>query len=158
MISKYAFTFVVLLGMSASGCGGASDNVEVFPVKGKVNFNGKPMVGGGSISFVPTAKQQGKGAGGVINPDGSYVLGTYAEDDGSMIGDFRVVITQVVFDEPENTGDSDSGGMAQTEPITVVPEGDRIPPIYSDFAGSPLTAKVEAKDLNEIDFSLDLQK
>src|SRR5689334_2093352 len=61
-----------------------SGNVKVYPVKGRVMFAGKPMVGGGSISFIPKNEQAGKTAGGIIQPDGTYVLGTYTEADGSM--------------------------------------------------------------------------
>lgn len=142
---------VSVLALVMVGCGGPKDRVEVFPVKGVVNYNGKPMVGGGSISFIPKTTQQGKTAGGIINKDGTYTLGTYGEDDGSMLGDFRVVIAQVVEEEPQNTGD---GTAPATGPNIVVEQADRIPAIYSDYTNSPLSAKVEAKP-NEIDFSLD---
>jgi hypothetical protein len=147
-MSYLAVMFVV-------GCG-KSDNVEVYPVKGIVNFNGKPMVGGGSIAFIPKDNQEGKTAGGTINADGSYELQTYDTDgfDGSMAGEFRVLITQVVVDEPENTGDSDETGGGAREAVSVVEEADRVPQIYSDPVGSPLTAKVEAKDPNVINFDL----
>lgn len=137
------------------GCG-ESENVEVYPVKGVVNFNGKPMAGGGSIAFIPLNNQEGKSAGGTINPDGTYELQTYETDgfDGSMTGDFRVMITQMVVDEPEYTGDTDGTGAAAIEPVSIVPEEDRIPLIYSDPVSSPLTAKVEAKELNTINFDL----
>jgi hypothetical protein len=132
------------------GCG-AADQVKVYPVRGKVTFEGKPLAGGGSISFVPTTNQSGKTAGGDIKEDGTYQLTTYAPGDGSMVGDFRVVINQIVEKEPERTPD---GAPPPTNPTKVVAEADRIPPIYSDFQQSPLTAKVEAKASNEIDFDL----
>jgi hypothetical protein len=139
-----------------AGCGGADDNVEVFPVKGTVTFNGKPMVGGGSIAFVPTGGQKGKAAGGTINADGNYELTTYEAGDGSMVGDFRVVITQVVYEEPQNAGDSDERG-GDVEAVEVVSEADRIPMIYSDAVSSPLSAKVEARE-QTLDFPLTPQQ
>lgn len=148
---------LALVLAAVAGCGGG-DNVEVHPVKGTVSFEGKPMVGGGSIAFVPTGGQKGKAAGGVIREDGAYELTTYSEGDGSMAGDFRVVITQVVYQEPDVAGDTDVPGASATpEPVSVVPEEDRIPMVYSDPTKSPLTAKVEAKDLNEINFDLKRQ-
>jgi hypothetical protein len=113
------------------------------------------MVGGGSIAFIPKDHQEGKTAGGTINPDGTYELQSYDTDgfDGSMAGEFQVLITQVVVEEPENTGDSDETG-AVMEAVPAVAEADRIPLIYSDPVGTPLTAKVEAKELNEINFDL----
>ncbi len=152
---KRGWSMAGLAVILIAGCG-KSDNVQVYPVKGIVNFNGKPMVGGGSIAFIPQDNQAGKTAGGTINPDGTYELQTYETDgfDGSMPGDFRVLITQAVVDEPENTGDSDETGGGAMEAVSVVPEADRIPAIYSDPVASPLTAKVEAKDPNTIDFDL----
>src|SRR6185436_4216757 len=76
-----------------SGCGPAGQ-VKTYPVKGRVTFEGKPMVGGGAISLIPLVDQPGKTAGGTIQPDGTYVLGTYKDADGSMTGEFRVVVFQ----------------------------------------------------------------
>jgi hypothetical protein len=145
--------FVVgTLMLSAVGCG-HSGQVEVYPVHGQVKFAGKPMVGGGAIAFIPTANQSGKSAGGRIKEDGTYTLDTYSSGDGSMPGDFRVVVMQEVFREPQASPD----GSAPTPAATPdVPEADRIPAIYSDHQRSPLTAKVEAKP-NEINFDLQRQ-
>ena len=73
-----------------------------------------------------------------------------------MAGNFRVLITQVVFEEPEYTGDADGTGVV-VESTEAVPEADRIPLIYSDPVSSPLTAQVEEKELNEINFDLQPQ-
>ena len=133
----------------AAGCG-PSGQVKVYPVKGRVTFEGKPMVGGGGISFVPKTEQAGKSPGGIINPDGTYVLGTYTQADGSMAGDFRVVIFQETVQEPKPT--PDGAPPAAAAPATVA-AADRIPHLYSSDRDSPLTAKVEPKP-NEINFDL----
>ena len=147
--------FVVFLLISNSGCN-SNGNVAVYPVKGVVMFDGEPMLGGGSIAFIPQGDQQGKGAGGIIDGDGSYLLSTYKEGDGSMTGNFRVLITQTVFDEPDLSGDTDGKGGV-IEPIEVVPENYRIPGLYADAMQSPLTANVEATASNEINFKLERQ-
>ncbi len=138
--------------VAAVGCGGGSDAVEVHPVHGTITYQGKPMAGGGSIAFVPTGGQKGKGAGGTINEDGTYTLTTYADGDGSMVGDFRVVISQTVQKEPE-PGAPGEEGSGSGEPIFVVQEGDRIPAVYTDFTGSPLNATVKAGP-NQLNFDL----
>jgi hypothetical protein len=107
------------------------------------------MKGGGSISFVPKDGQAGKAAGGEIKEDGTYELMTHKPGDGSMVGDFRVVIHQSTEREPGQTKDGERVGRA----ISVVPAADRIPAIYADAMNSPLTAKVEAK-ANEINLDL----
>ena len=131
------------------GCGPAGQ-VRVYPVKGKVTFNGKPMAGGGAISFVPLVNQKGKTAGGEIKPDGTYEMSTYKPGDGSMVGEFRVVINQVVYQEPGQVAD---GSGRASAPVATVPESERIPVVYADSLQSPLTAKVEAKP-NAIDIDL----
>lgn len=139
---------VIFLLALASGC---SKSDRVYKVQGKVSFDGKPMVGGGSISFVPLGDQSGKNAGGEIAADGSYSLTTHKPGDGSMTGEFRVVIIQATDREPDRTQDGEKAGTS----IKTVAEAERIPAIYGDTYKSPLRAKVEAKDLNEINFTLD---
>jgi hypothetical protein len=134
--------------IASLGCG--NDRVSVYRVHGKVTLDGKPMRGGGAISFMPAGGQAGKAAGGEIAEDGSYELTTYSPGDGSMAGEFRVVINQVVEKEPEMTQD----GQKAAKAATVVPPADRIPDIYSDPVRTPLTAKVEAKSPNEINLDL----
>src|SRR4051794_25988137 len=148
---------IPLLGLAtalflAAGCS-PSGQVKVYPVKGRVMFEGKPMVGGGGISFVPKIDQAGKTAGGIIKPDGTFVLGTYAEADGSMAGDFRVLIFQETAKEPERTADGTAPAKAAAPEVAAA---DRIPLIYANDRESPLAAKVEPKP-NDIDFDLKRQ-
>ncbi len=144
----------MLFAVAAMGCG-SSDRVAVYPVRGKVLFDGKPMAGGGAISFVPMAAQKGKTAGGTIAEDGTFTMSTYAEGDGAMAGQFRVVITQSVWDEPVNEGDSDATPGAVVKPVETVPPNERIPPIYSDIQNSPLTVEVLPGDVNETEIKLE---
>jgi hypothetical protein len=126
-----------------TGCG-----TRVYPVKGLVSFEGKPMKGGGTIVFQPTGSG-GKAASGEIAADGTYTLTTFQPGDGAMPGDFRVVVIQTVTNEPEPSPD----GKAPPKPVVLVAEKDRIPANYGGVS-SPLTAKVEAKDMNEINLDL----
>jgi hypothetical protein len=129
---------------------GCESNNAVYPVRGKVMFDGKPMAGGGSISLLPLKEQEGKTAGGEIAEDGTYTLSTYGDGDGSMPGEFRVVIYQVTEKEPERTED----GQRPAFSTSSLPMADRIPEVYADPRNSPLRATVEAKSLNEINFDL----
>jgi hypothetical protein len=149
MFRSQAVSFLSLVLLVAAGCGSGSDRVAVYPVSGTITFDGAPMVGGGSIAFIPTGNQKGKAPGGEIDDEGNYVLNTYAEGDGALLGGFRVVITQAVAEEPEPTPD----GVAPPESKQALPEKYVIPVIYSDFIKSPLAATVEAKK-NEINFDL----
>jgi hypothetical protein len=138
---------VLLAGCSPSG------QVKVYPVKGRVTYQGKPMVGGGAITFVPKSDQAGKAPGGTIKPDGTYELGTYTESDGAMAGEFRVIIFQQIAQEREAA--PDGSAPTATASLSVAP-ADQIPKVYSSDRDSPLAAKVEPKS-NEIDFELKRQ-
>lgn len=139
--------------LAAAGCN-RSDRAAVYPVQGRLTFEGKPLVGGGSIAFVFANGQNGKTAGGEIKPDGTYSLTTYVEGDGSMPGEFRVVVMQTLVKEP---GASQDGQAVTSGPVSTVAEEDRIPEIYSDHRNSPLTARVEANPANEINLELKRQ-
>ncbi|HVX64938.1 MAG TPA: hypothetical protein VHC19_30250 [Pirellulales bacterium] len=138
------------VALVSPGCG-QSDRVAVYPVHGRLTFEGKPMAGGGSIALIATGGQQGKTAGAEIKPDGAFTLTTYEEGDGSMPGEFRVVVTQVVVKEPDA---SEDGQAVASGPISVVAEDERIPAIYSDRQNSPLTARIEANSDNELNLEL----
>jgi hypothetical protein len=138
------FLFILLMGV-AVGCG-----ERLYPVNGKVTFEGKPLPGGGSISFVPKEGQKHRAAGGEIKEDGTFVLTTERPGDGAMAGDYRVVIHQTTEKEGANIGDTGKVGPKGTS----LPKEARIHDKYSDHYNSPLNAKVEAKSSNEINFTL----
>lgn len=78
------------------GCGRQSGSAyKTATVKGKVVYNGQPVTSGG-IRFqpieVPGASQSelGKPASGQVQSDGTFVLTTYKEGDGAVIGKHRV--------------------------------------------------------------------
>ena len=140
-----ARVWVSLLLVSLLGCG-----KSVYPVKGTVTYEGKPLPGGGAITFLPLTSQGEKIASGTIAEDGTYSLTTNRPGDGSRPGEFRVVITQTTEKEPTRTPD----GTPAPARVWSVPPEDRIPEIYAEHRNSPLHAKVEATKLNEINFDL----
>ena len=137
----------LLVAASLTGCDTFN---SLYPVRGRVLFNGKPMMGGGTISFIPVNEQGGKGAGGEIAEDGTYQLTTSKPGDGCRPGEYRVMIHQSTSREPQPTPD----GTKAPEQIWTVSPAERIPLVYSDPVMNTLTATVEAKSSNEIDFDL----
>lgn len=148
MFHNYKCPLIGLILLSCLGCG--SDQLRVYPVSGKISFDGKPMEGGGAIALIPTGTEAGKAAGGIIDEDGNYTLSTYTEGDGSIPGKFRVIITQTAVEEPEATPD----GTAPRESVPFLSAEKLIPAIYSDFNASPLTVEIKAEKQEGVNFDL----
>ena len=97
-----ALLLVFLVGVLAlAGCGPAN----MAPVWGHVTCNGKP-VAEAVITFSPMPKNEGdresgKAAAGSTDADGYYVLTTFRQGDGALIGKHRVTIT---LDEHDHSG------------------------------------------------------
>jgi hypothetical protein len=83
---------LVVCVLVVAGCGKGR---PVAPVRGTVTLDGKPLPGG-RIMFEPIAsgpnKIVGKAAFGQIQSDGSFVLSTYEEGDGAVVGSHHPVI------------------------------------------------------------------
>tara|TARA_R110002111_G_scaffold185031_3_gene250940 strand:+ start:68338 stop:68829 length:492 start_codon:yes stop_codon:yes gene_type:complete len=150
--------FFLLLLTILTGCSDG-DRATVYPTSGVVLYDGKPMLGGGAISFVPISTQKGKTAGGIIKEDGTFVMSTYGDGDGSIEGEFRVTIYQTTVQEPEMVPDNNEGAepVKTAEPVQIVEKKDQIPRIYSDTVKSPLTVKIAPNGQNE-SLSIELKR
>jgi hypothetical protein len=132
--------------LTVAGCGSA----KVYPVSGQVNFNGKPMAGTGSITFIPVVQKEGAPmAGGEVLADGTYKLTTVKPNDGALAGEYRVAITQVTSVEPMPVPD----GEAAPAVVAALKPDQLIPAVYGDHVNSPLTATVKP-ETNTINFEL----
>ena len=89
----------VSLLVSLTGC---SSKPETHPVKGIVQFPDGKLLQSGTIEL-ESEDEDGKPvcARGDINPDGSFVLGTYELDDGALPGTHRAI---VIADSSIGTG------------------------------------------------------
>jgi hypothetical protein len=86
-----------VLASMLCGCGGSAD-YKVAPVTGTVLCNGQP-VPGGFVFLTPVddpdqtgrrAGFAGKSAVGVVGADGTFMVGTYSERDGALIGPHKI--------------------------------------------------------------------
>lgn len=68
------------------GCG--TTGPAIAPVNGKVLIDGKPLTQGRVVA-VPAA---GRGANGIIQPDGSFTLSTYEPGDGALVGTHKISV------------------------------------------------------------------
>lgn len=87
----WAHVAALLIGVA--GCG--PQQPAVAPVRGTVTLDGHPL-STGRVSFEPVAAagsaQGGRPAFGAIQPDGTFVLSTYGDGDGAIVGEHRVTL------------------------------------------------------------------
>jgi len=154
-------TLVVVLLLTLAGCG--PSRPAVAPVGGRITLGGQPVTTG-AIMFYPA---KGRPAAGLIGPDGSYTLGTFAQDDGAMLGSHVVVIESRTVSPPKNrpaaapaaTLPADAPEYIRREfesglPMTAANEVTwLVPETYASQGSTPLRAEVQP-GRNTIDFDI----
>jgi hypothetical protein len=82
----------VVLALTAMSCSKTGGRKPVYPVKGKVQFDGKPAEGA-LVVFHPAGGAGAEGnPHGTVAADGSYTLTTYDAGDGAPEGDYLVTV------------------------------------------------------------------
>lgn len=117
---------VVLLILG--GCGRASYMKDVAPVTGFVTLDGQPVTEG-YVTFTPQVSEgsdpldSGKAASGTIGSDGKFVLTTYSNEDGAVVGHHKVTFFRPdpEDDEQLNMRDQFIPGGKSVE-VDVLPE------------------------------------
>ena len=89
--------------------------------------------------FVP---QEGRGAAGVIDEQGNYVLSTYSDGDGAIIGVYKIAVY------PAKGGFEDDTLPANYRPI---------PTHYQSIGSSGLEREVKKGEKNVINLDLTTQ-
>jgi hypothetical protein len=140
------FTFPLVL--VATGCvflpGCGSSRPETAHVTGKVTLGGKALPHG-TVTATPA---KGRSANGQIQPDGTFVLSTYAEGDGAVVG--KHVVTVVCVEQVQSaTGSVDDVALGQHRSL--------IPTRYGEISTSGLTFEVEAGKDNVMNLELTLR-
>lgn len=121
---------------ASGGCSSSSphefkNKKPVHAVQGKVEMGGKPAAGA-FVLFVPRsepAENPDPRPRATVQPDGSFTLSTYGENDGAPAGDYKVTVT---WEDPESRSDRFSGrySAANSKLSATVKEGaNEIPPI-----------------------------
>lgn len=116
------------------GCGKSHEKPTAV-VRGTVTLDGTP-VPGGSVMFVP---QEGRGAAGIIDEQGNYVLSTYSDRDGAIIGVHKIVVY------PAKGGFEDDALPPNYRPI---------PTHYQSIGSSGLEREVKVGERNVINLEL----
>ncbi len=92
MKAIFRITLLSAVVMSAtSGCG--SDAPETAEVRGTVFIDGVPLERGG-VFLRPSHGRVGKGK---IGSDGSFVISTFSDGDGAIVGPARIAVRAVTI-------------------------------------------------------------
>lgn len=139
-----------LLGVVACGCGG-DGRPSLVKVEGTVTLNGEPL-GGAKLGFIPVDQgDYGRASRATSNADGTFVVGTYAKDDGMPRGQYTVVVekTEYVDELP------DGFNIEDPEANTVSVKMKRfLPEHYGNPRDSGLTVEVTSSGLSPSTISL----
>lgn len=87
-----ALTGFALAGVLSTFPGCFQGSADLYPVRGIVRFPDGKILRDGSVEFELTQRDPPITSTGTIGPDGSFMLGTFAADDGAPAGKHRVVV------------------------------------------------------------------
>ena len=137
-----AYVLCAFVCVSSWGCGSAGKTPDLYPVSGKVTYQGKPLAAA-KLVFIPAAEDPKKPSAERPNAEtdaeGSYEL-TWGDEAGAPAGKYKVMI--FAFAEVADTHDS------ETAPPSLIPAK------YNSPASSGLTAVVTEDDENVANFEL----
>lgn len=134
-------SLLLAAGLLGAVCGCGRDKLDVAPAKGKVTYNGNALEFG-SVVFQP---EKGIPARGDIKSDGTFVLGTYAETDGAILGKHKVRVT---CNESQRPGYAAPTGEEAGVGKSLIPKK------YTRAQTSGLTEEVKAGGPNEFELKL----
>ncbi|HUQ72287.1 MAG TPA: hypothetical protein VM165_22365 [Planctomycetaceae bacterium] len=133
------------------GCGGGE--FETAPVRGTVSCEGTPVTSG-TITFSPIAEgavdKPGKPGMGKIGSDGTFVLTTYKEGDGAIIGMHEVFYAPAIAGEGDE--DEEGGGPAKPAAPAKRPTG-KVKLLPCQLGGTARIGVVDGKNDLKIELS-----
>jgi hypothetical protein len=94
-----------LICMVICGCG--PSRPTTYPTRGTVRFEDGAPVQTGIVEL--TSKKYAETATGKIQPDGSFVLGTFSESDGACEGTHSAIVLQFIVNDGITTHSLDHG-------------------------------------------------
>ncbi len=125
------FSCAILLGV-ATGCG--EGQLATAPARGEIRIDGKPLAN----AYVVFTPEKGPCATAHSDDDGGFVLSTYRDGDGAVVGKHYVTVSA-----RESTNEPARGAPGLTQPGRSL-----IPVRYNNSATSGLTYNVTAGNEN----------
>jgi hypothetical protein len=117
------------------GCGGESQGPNLVNATGLVSLNGSPL-SGAVVTLHPVGTTRGNGASARTDSAGKFELKSPPRGKGAVPGEYKVVISKLVL--PDGTDFPENSPVAPMDSNAK----EQLPPEYSDFEQTTLTAKV----------------
>lgn len=131
----------------AAGCQRHDPNLpRLVPASGRVTLHGNPLPGA-LVTFIPTGTTRGSSAEGRTDPTGRYQLMS-KHGPGAAVGTYRVTIQKLVL--PDGSDYLPEAGVGPEDS----PARQILPPRYSDFQQTILTATIPEGGSSTLDFAL----
>jgi hypothetical protein len=94
---RYALALLAMAAVASTsllaGCGKADPSqVRVFPVKGQLQFEGRPTPGAFVVLHPARADPDAPRPHGKVDQDGKFALSTYRPNDGAPTGDYTATV------------------------------------------------------------------
>ena len=130
---------LLVFAFSLIGCG--SSGPELVPGSGVVMFEGKPLASG-SVMFQP---KRGRHSRANIQPDGTFVMTTFDEFDGTTVGEHMVRVASREKAQVDEYGEEYAGKSL-------------IPKAYANFRTSGITVDIPPEGTDSIVIELKKNK
>ena len=119
-------------------CGCGPSHPTTYQTRGVVRFEDGTPVQTGVVEL--TSLQYQETATGRIQPDGSFVLGTFSESDGACEGKHSAIVLQVIINDGVTTHSRDHGPAVDLA--------------FASYETSRLSVEVKPQDKNFIELTV----
>jgi len=87
-----AVVLAASVAFASLGCSKADNHVPVYPVTGKIQYQGKP-INGAFVTLEPKAAVEGvPGPRATVQPDGTFAVSTFNGGDGAPEGEYTLTV------------------------------------------------------------------
>lgn len=134
--ARFRWAVIIVIVLAVSGCG--SNQLPTYPVDGQVVFEDQTAPAFGTIEFYNAEHQIN--ARGKIKRDGTFSISTFADSDGAVAGDHKIVIVQHVA----------SYLTAKVTDEINHDHGELVHPDYFDYRTSNLSCTIKPEPVNQV--------
>jgi hypothetical protein len=137
--------WLIFAGCTPGGDHWTNARPPVYKAAGRVLLDGQPLEG---VQVVLHCQELDLTATGRTDQSGRFTLTTYNEGDGFVEGTHSVSLSKRIWEEKRTRYDSPD------EPQKVLIPKETLPKRYTDAATSQLTATIEKRGKNQMEFQL----